>query len=99
MIASYDEKLKIFIQERRKKMEELRAKAEKERYAKRKETLKARRSKAAKKEKATRNKTYAQLQGELKASFQAAEDLIAEEEKAGNYVPGDTTEEEDEDDE
>jgi hypothetical protein len=34
----------------------------------------------------------------LKKAYKDAEDLIAEEEKAGNYVPGDTTEEEDEDD-
>lgn len=82
-----------------KKAAELRAKLEKERHAKRAAVLKAKRSKAGKKDKQARNKTWQKLQGELKQSFKDAEDLIAEDEKAGNYVPGDTTEEEEEDDE
>jgi len=81
------------------KAAELRQKLEKERNAKRAANLKAKRSKAGRKEKAARNKTYQTLQGELKQSFKDAEDVIAEEEKAGNYVPGDTTEEEEDDDE
>merc|ERR1712054_114119 len=75
------------------KAAELRAKAEKERNAKRAAVLKEKRSKAGKKAKATRTKTYHTLQGELVQAFQDAEDIIAEEEKAGNYVPGDATEE------
>jgi hypothetical protein len=35
------------------------------------------------------------LQSGLKDSFKAAEDLIAEEERQGNYVPGETSSEED----
>lgn len=81
------------------KAAELRAKAEKDRNAKRKAVLKEKRSKAGKKAKAERTKGYHALQGELKESWKQAEDLIAEEEKAGNYVPGDTTEEEEDDDE
>jgi hypothetical protein len=81
-----------------KKAAELRAKLEKERNAKRAAVLKEKRSKAGKKAKLARNKVYQGLQGELVQSFKDAEDVIAEEEKAGNYVPGDTTEE-DEDDE
>jgi len=82
-----------------KKAAELRAKLEKERHAKRAAVIKQKRSKAGRKEKAVRTKTYHQLQGELKDAYKAAEDLIAEEDRQGNYVPGDTTEEEDEDDE
>jgi len=82
-----------------KKAAELRAKAEKERNAKRAAVLKEKRSKAGKKSKLGRNKEYQKLQGELKQSFKDAEDVIEEEEKAGNYVPGDTTEEDEEDDE
>jgi hypothetical protein len=82
-----------------KKAAELRAKLEKDRHAKRAAVLKEKRSKAGKKAKSVRTKTYHTLQGELKQSFQDAEDIIAEEERAGNYVPGDTTEEDEEDDE
>lgn len=79
-----------------KKAAELTAKREADRHAARAAALKAKRSKAGKKSKAARSQTYASLQDGLKASFKAAEDLIAEEEKRGNYVPGDTDEEEDE---
>lgn len=82
-----------------KKAAELRAKLEKERNAKRAAVLKEKRSKAGKKSKQTRNKTYQKLQSELVQSFKDAEDIIAEEERAGNYVPGDTTSEDEEDDE
>jgi len=81
------------------KAAELRQKLEKERNAKRASVLKAKRSKAGRKEKQTRTKTYQGLQGELKQSFADAQHILDEEEKAGNYQPGDTTEEEDEDDE
>ena len=59
--------------------------AEKARNAKRKDVIKQKRSKAGKKEKQGRNKEYYKLQGELKQSYKDAEDLIAEEERAGNY--------------
>jgi len=78
-----------------KKQAELVAKLESERKSKRAATLKAKRSKAGKKEKAARTKGYIALQDGLTASFKAAEDLIAEEERQGNYVPGETDEEED----
>lgn len=81
------------------KAAELRAKAEKERHAKRAALLKQKRSKAGRKEKAGRSKAYHTLQGELKQSYKDAEDLIAAEELAGNYVPGDTSSEEEDDDE
>jgi len=79
-----------------KKHAEIVAKLEKERQAKRAATLKAKKSKAGKKAKAERTTVYKDLQEGLKASFKAAEDLIAEEERQGNYVPGDTSEEDDE---
>lgn len=79
-----------------KKQAEIVAKAEKDRHAKRVAALKAKQTKDQKKSKSSRNKTYQSLQTDLKASFKAAEDLIAEEEKAGNYVPGETDEESDE---
>lgn len=81
------------------KAAELRQKLEKERNAKRASVLKAKRSKAGRKEKVTRNKTYQSLQGELKQSFADAQHILDEEAKAGNYVPGDTTSEEEDDDE
>merc|ERR1711907_316458 len=68
------------------KAAELRAKAEKDRHAKRAAVLKEKRSKAGKKAKLARNKLYHQLQDEQKAAYKAAEDLIEEEERAGNYM-------------
>jgi len=59
----------------------------------RKEAIKAKRSKAGKQVKSKRSATYHKLQEDLKSSYKAAEDLIAEEERQGNYVPGDTSEE------
>ena len=79
-----------------KKQAEILAKQEKERQSKRAAALKAKRSKAGKKDKAARTKGYQALQAGLVKSFQDAEDLIAEEERAGNYVPGETDEEDDE---
>jgi len=79
-----------------KKKAELVAKLDKERHAKRAAALKAKRSKAGKKDKAKRTATWKGLQDGLKKSFKDAEDVIAEEERQGNYVPGDTDEEDDE---
>jgi len=79
------------------KAAELRAKAEKDRHAKRAEVLKKKRSAAGKKAKLARNQKYQQLQGELKKAYKDAEDLIEEEERAGNYMPGDTSSEEEDD--
>ena len=76
------------------KAAELRAKLEKDRHAKRAAVLKAKRSAAGKKAKQERNKKYHGLQNDLQSAYKAAEDLIAAEEAAGNYMPGDTTEEE-----
>jgi len=81
-------KLNPFDKERRAILK----KREDERHAARKATLKAKRSKSGRKEKAARTKTYHALQGELTASFKAAQDILDAEEKAGNYVPGDTSE-------
>jgi len=77
-----------------KKQAELSAKLEKERATKRAAALKAKQTKDQKKAKALRNKKFQELQDGLKASFKAADDLIAEEERQGNYVPGETDEEE-----
>jgi len=79
------------------KAAELRKKEEEARQKKRAATLKAKRSKAGRKDKANRTKLYHTLQGELKQAYKDAEDLIAEDEKAGNYVPGDTSSEEEDD--
>jgi large subunit ribosomal protein L4e len=79
-----------------KKKAELVAKLDKERHAKRAAALKAKRSKAGRKDKAKRTSTWKGLQDGLKKSFKDAEDVIAEEERQGNYVPGDTDEEDDE---
>jgi len=81
------------------KAAELRQKLEADRNAKRAAVLKQKRSKAGRKEKLARTKTFHGLQGELKQSFQDAQDILDEEARAGNYQPGDTTEEEEEDDE
>jgi len=78
-----------------KKKAELVAKLDKERAAKRKATLKEKRSKAGRKSKAARTKTWTGLQDGLKKSFKDAEDIIAEEERQGNYVPGDSDDGED----
>jgi len=72
------------------------AKLDKERHAKKAAAAKAKRSKAGKKDKAKRTSTWKGLQDGLKKSFKDAEDIIAEEERQGNYVPGDTEEEDDE---
>ena len=79
-----------------KKRAEQLAKIEADRQKKRAADLKAKKSKDVRKSKAKRNQTYAELQDGLKASFKAAEDLIEEEDRQGNYVPGETEEESDE---
>lgn len=71
-------------------------KAKQERNKKRAARIKESRSKAGRKAKINRNKGYQQLQDELKQSFADAQKILDDEEIAGNYVPGDTTEEEDE---
>lgn len=68
------------------------AKKDAERHANRAKTIKAKRAGHAK---AKRSEKYFALQQDLKDSYAAAENLIAEEERAGNYQPGDTSEEED----
>jgi len=70
---------------------------EADRHAKKAAAVKAKRAKAGRAAKAKRSGLYHDLQGGLAASFKAAEDVIAEEEKQGNYVPGDTDEEEGDD--
>jgi len=77
-----------------KKKAEILAKAEKERQTAKAKALKAKKTKAEKAAKTKRTAKYNELQGELQAAFKKADDIIAEEEKAGNYVPGDTSEEE-----
>ena len=79
-----------------KKKAEILAKLEKDRQSKRAANIKAKRSKAGKAAKVARNTGYKGLQDGLKASFKAAEDLIDEEERQGNYVPGESEEESDE---
>lgn len=74
-------------------------KLKQERNKKRQDRIKAKRSKAGKKDKVTRNKTYHSLQNELKQSFADADKILEDEEIAGNYVPGDTSEEDEESDE
>jgi len=79
-----------------KKKAEILAKLDKERAAKKAKTIKDKRSKAGKAAKAKRTATWTELQDGLKASFKHAEEVIEEEERQGNYVPGDTDEEDDE---
>jgi len=73
---------------------EILAKRDAERTKGRAAAMKAKRSKVGKKEKETRSSRFYGLQNDLKDAYKAAEDFIAEEEKAGNYQPGDTDEEE-----
>lgn len=73
-----------------KKQAELVAAREADRHAKRAAALKAKRSKADKQAKAKRNALYHKLQGDLASAFAAAEEVLAKEEREGNYVPGDS---------
>lgn len=75
----------------------LRQKLEKERHAKRAAVLKEKRSKAGKKSKVDRNSTYHKLQEGLGQSYKDAEEILRKEEEEGNYVPGDTSSEEEDD--
>merc|ERR1712127_260186 len=79
-----------------KKKAEILAKLDKERAAKKAKVIKDKRSKAGKAAKAKRTATWTGLQDGLKASFKHAEEIIEEEERQGNYVPGETDEEDDE---
>jgi len=76
-----------------KQQRELVAAQEAKRQAARTAALKAKKTKAEKAGKKARTARFNDLQKGLKESYTAAEDLIAEEEKQGNYVPGDTSEE------
>jgi large subunit ribosomal protein L4e len=80
-----------------KKKAELLAAAAAKSNANRKKALSAKRNKSARKSKKGRDATWTGLQDGLKASFKAADDQLAEEAKAGNYVPGDTSDEEEDD--
>jgi large subunit ribosomal protein L4e len=71
------------------------AKADADRAAKRAAAIKAKKGKAGRVEKSKRTTTYYGLQDNLNAAYKAADDLIEAEERAGNYQPGDTSEEED----
>lgn len=72
----------------------IRAAAEAKRHTARQAALKAKKTKAERAGKKTRTDRFNALNAGLKASYKAAEDLIAQEEKEGNYAPGDTTSEE-----
>jgi large subunit ribosomal protein L4e len=74
---------------------EILSKTEAARQKGRAAALKAKRSKAGRADRVKRTQRYQGLQQDLQTSYQNAEDLIAEEERAGNYQPGDTSEEED----
>ena len=75
-----------------KKRAELIAKTEATRHTARVAAAKAKKTKAQRQAKSKRNATYTDLQNKLKASYQAAQDLLDAEDKAGNYVPGETSE-------
>jgi hypothetical protein len=70
------------------------AKGEADRHTKRAAAVKAKRSKDGRKAKIARTAKHNGLQGDLQSAYKDAENLIAEEEKAGNYAPGDTEEDE-----
>jgi len=72
------------------------AKQAADRHAKRAATIKAKRSKAGRADKHKRTATQKALHEGLQAAYKSAEDLIAEDEKAGNYAPGETDDENDE---
>jgi len=73
------------------------AKQEADRHTKRQAAIKkSNKSKAEKASFATRTERYNGLQTDLIGAFKKADDFIEEEERQGNYVPGDTEEEDDE---
>merc|ERR1719327_1213309 len=76
------------------KQRELEAAAEAARGKARAAALKAKRSKAGRKEKAVRTKRHNQLHQDLLDSFDAAHQIILDEQKAGQYNPEDSDDEE-----
>jgi len=80
-----------------KKQAEIVAKREADRAKGRAAALKAKRSKAGRKAKHLRNKRDQDLQTGLVKSFADADAVIAEEIKQGAYQPGDSEEEEEDD--
>lgn len=66
---------------------ELEKKAAVARTTARKAALKHKHSKAGRKEKAVRSKRFNALSGELEASFAAAQKVVDDEVKAGQYNP------------
>jgi len=85
-------KVNPFAGQQRKLMQ---AQEEKRKVA-RKAAIKAKQSKAERHKKAKRTKLDQERHAGLVKSFKDAEDFIAEEERQGNYMPGDTEEEDDE---
>lgn len=71
-------------------------KADADRAAKKAKALKEKRSKAARAAKSKRSATFQGLQKDLKDAYTKEEERIAAEDLAGNYVPGETEEEDDE---
>merc|ERR1712167_295368 len=69
------------------KQKEIVAKRESERHAARAAAIKQNRSKAGRAARANRLSRYNNLQSDLEASFQKAQDILDEEEREGNYVP------------
>ena len=65
------------------------------RHAARAAFLKAKRSKVGRAAKHTRTARDQTLDKNLEDAYKAAEDFLEEEERAGNYAPGDTDEDED----
>jgi phage I-like protein len=74
------------------KQRELVAATEAKRHTARQALLKAKRTKAQKEGKKTRTARFNGLEQGLKDSFKHAEDIIEEEDRQGNYVPGETSE-------
>lgn len=70
------------------------AKMEADRHAKRAKALKDKKSKAGRHTKAKRTVRDQALYAGLKQSYQDADDVLAEEIRAGNYQPGDSNDEE-----
>merc|ERR1740133_547778 len=66
------------------------AKLDTERYEKKVYALKDQRSKAGKQDKSKRSTQYHKLQADLSKSFKDAQDILDEEDRQGNYVPGET---------
>jgi len=83
------DRLNPFAAEQRKQLAKLQA----DRQAKRAAVIKEKRSKKGRADKAKRTSRHYALQTDLKDAYQAAEDLIEEDDRAGNYQPGDTSEE------